>query len=756
MTRDLPREGAAPPQRFRSLTPTQLPINLILVSALDALLAVSEHVRNWGADMDGSGADWLTNLGALVSQIGETVGTGLTENLVGTAAATIVAAAVTFIVGRLVMLRVALRSFVQGVATRKRAGSVVIAIVPFVNDKTGSLQRSVMSRLETEFHALGALVNNRAIEVLTVPFQVTPDETGRTRKRDIDRVSAVLDRSGADLAIWGWQVRGEAVANIYFLASNYRSIPQQVNFENEEAQAEFDAALAVAIALVLAEQSKSLLRSPQAAKIEVLRAVSEKVRSIIEHQAPALNGPDWRAQLEPINLALQNELALRTDRLPELESAIATLRKAREGLEPNSEAWAENVVDTAELISAQGWRVNDFRAFHDAFYEVVSVVETEGVKPALRDRAMLAAAVLYDRAELFKQGSVPDREEFYRQLIGMTDTAHVRQGIRYALYTNWALTREPGQLTLEPLLNPVLTTKDGRLKPIETALLYFASARLTFLTLEQDDPALARKLLSQLDRADEMAHPNFLDHFKISRLALLSYLCDAEGVDADDLKAFKVARRNVCQDILASVNTEAPIDGYGHYHLLKELVHAISGGDTLTATEFDEALDLSGRVVDYARQNRPADVPWRLTTMAVLANNAGWTTGERRYPEIALKAIDESLDLLGTPTFHAGYVRAYALVVLAEKSPGQPDLVIQAREQLLNLEEVKDGADVKNRRYYRYLINRFNALVGDDPALVLTNIFESSSDAWMEVEGIAFEPPQDLIVTYESHEFKSD
>jgi hypothetical protein len=644
-------------------------------------------------------AIWSTIIGvaqSLTDTLAQDVAVGIISAVLASGAAVVL--------GRFIALRAALRRFVLGVSARKRAGSFVIALLPFVNDKDGSIQRSILSQLETEFRAFGAMTASQTFEVITVPFRARPDEHFQTRGKDLDRIRRLIERSGADVAVWGWQVR-DGVANVYFLGQDHRSIPLQVDFTRPESQREFDRELSATISLIVAAQANSVLNNPEGARIERLRSVAEKMSALAEHDAPAFRDEALAKEFERLNLRLQEELGRRTERIVEIESAIDVLRRHQKQTDPESSAWAENAVKLADLIAATGWQVSDASIFSEAFRDLMTLLDREALGAKVLQRARLLCAGLYDRALMDQGATLPPRLDLYNLLKSQANDESEVLLIGQLLFPEWAIKRAGLTETLTLVKAGLVTTPDGHFDQVSTMHLYRLIYGYSAVLIDRHDGPLTLVTLERFDSLLSRVHPSFRTLFQIARLHLLTSALGQAGLSAEQKDALTVASDNLAASLLTDVERWGDLRHLGQYILLERFASAISNGkiSSYVIDHFDR-IRIGERVLEAAR--KVGETAHARTVLAVTLNNAANKMKDR---SLAVRANDFAKDIVATtpkPSIHNRYVLAYASIVLLEltedTAPDFQNLLTDALENVRYLESMASQVTTDNDRSHIY------------------------------------------------------
>lgn len=607
--------------------------------------------------------DLWVSIWGFAQSISNTIAEDIVAGVVSTALLSLIAVIIT----RLIAIRVALRQFVLGVSARKRDGSFVIALLPIVNDRDGSVRRSIQSRLETEFRAFGAMASSQAFEVLVVPFRARPDDHQQTRPKDLEKIKDLLKSSGADVAIWGWQVRGE-VANIYLLGRDYRSNPKQIDFNLAESQKEFDQQLSAAISLVVANQADSVLMNPERAPLDVLRAVATKVKSLISHDAPALRNETLAAELGRLNLRLQEELGRRTEKIVEIESAIDALRQHRQSLAPATVEWAQATVQLGELIAATGWQVREVTAFSGIFADLAPLLDREDIGPRLLVRVRLLCAALFGRAELDTAATLPKRGDLYWKIRKQVASEDEGRLVDQLMYAKWSIGKNGFLQTLKGVGNGLTKTADGRFDQMSSLQLYEVGSGFASLLHGRSDWRDTKKFLLKYDSLFQLVHPSFHTLFQILRLNVLTAAGYQENLDGEDKDALLIAGDNLARSLLHELDDWYQVRDVGQYKLLMEFSHAIAGGKiSESVIDHDDRIRIAEKVLAVAEKiGDPND---RKTTLAVTLNNSANQTGRIEHAIRSKQIAGEVIAATENPSFHTRYVYAYACITILELTP---------------------------------------------------------------------------------------
>jgi hypothetical protein len=246
-------------------------------------------------------------------------------------------------------------------ATIRKTSSAAFVIVrcPIANDSNEAIGNEIAARLETAFRAFAGWgeTGGRSFHVMSFPLALSGDEGTKTYDKAIETAKRWLERTDGDILIWGKRVKGESVGIVRLIGKNRKKgviEVRRVDFDRRAA--DFDQALANAIAYEAAQLTQATLAEPELLNLETLREVSSKLKKLAASDAPALSDK-WHEKMAGEHWRLTEEIVRRTPSPEEREKFEAQARLEIAALNPVEQPrrFAETALRVGTLARKRNW-----------------------------------------------------------------------------------------------------------------------------------------------------------------------------------------------------------------------------------------------------------------------------------------------------------------------------------------------------------------------------------------------------------------
>jgi hypothetical protein len=271
-------------------------------------------------------------------------------------------------------------------ATIRKASSAAFVIVrcPIVNDSNDAIGNEIAARLETAFRAFAGWgeAGGRPFHVMSFPLALSGDEGTKAYDKAIETAKRWLEKTDGDILIWGKRIKGESVGMIRLIGKDRKKgviEVRRVDFDRRAA--DFDQALANAIAYEAAQLTQVTLSEPELLNLETLREVSSKLKKLSTSDAPALSNK-WRERMAAEHWRLTEEIVRRTPSEEERKGLEAQARLEIAALDrvKQPRRFAETALRVGTLARKRNWvdpdpaELNEARVFLSKAREVFEAV----------------------------------------------------------------------------------------------------------------------------------------------------------------------------------------------------------------------------------------------------------------------------------------------------------------------------------------------------------------------------------------------
>ena len=251
------------------------------------------------------------------------------------------------------------RRFRAAIIRRTSSAAFVIVRCPIANDSSEAIGNEIAARLETAFRAFAGWgeAGGRPFHVMGFPLALSGDEGSKAYDKAIETAKRWLERTDGDILIWGKRVKGESVGIVRLIGKDRKKgviEVRRVDFDRRAA--DFDQALANAIAYEAAQLTQVTLSEPELLNLEILHEVSNKLKKLASSDAPALSSK-WRERMGAEHWRLTEEIVRRTSSQEERQNLEAQARLEIAALDPIKyrHRYAETALRVGTLTRKRNW-----------------------------------------------------------------------------------------------------------------------------------------------------------------------------------------------------------------------------------------------------------------------------------------------------------------------------------------------------------------------------------------------------------------